>query len=148
MRIFKLHVLQLGSDCTKIAWGRSRIKFGQKLYIFMLDFDAKGPKSKDFPVESKIPPLLGLHLRLEIGTSARPNGRNFARGIRFRGLKLTTRRGNAIFFNFSACGGLCSYPPFFSFILSSRKWVPCGSLLDPLELQATGTPFREKNVTS
>ena len=114
----------------------------------MLDFDAKGPKSKDFPVESQIPPLLGLHLRLEIGTSARPNRRNFARGIRFRGLKLPKRRGNALFFNFSACGGLYSYPPFFSFIPSSRKWVQSASLLDPLELQATGTPFREKNVTS
>ena len=112
---FESHVLQMASDCAKIAWGRSRIKFWQKLYIFILDFDAKGPKSKDFPVESilLILPLLGLHLRLEIGTSARPNRHNFARGIRFRGLKFPKRRGNAYFSIYPPAAGFIPTRPSF-----------------------------------
>ena len=100
-------MLQMGSDCTKTAWGRSGSKLWQNLCIFMLDFDAEGPISKDFHMESIIlPHPLGVHLRLEIGASGLPNRRNFARGIRFRGLEHPKRSGNAVFLNFSACGGL------------------------------------------
>ena len=98
---FESHVLQMASDCAKIAWGPPGSKFWQKSCIFMLDFDAQGPISTDFPMESIIlPHPLGVHLRLEIGAPGLPNRRNFARGIRFRGLKLPKRRANAIFFNF------------------------------------------------
>ena len=111
---FELHVLLMGLDCTKIAWGRSGSKIWQKICIFMLDFDAEDPISKEFPMESIIlPHPLGVHLRRGIGAPGLPNRRNFARGIRFRGLEPPKRPGNATFPNFPPAAGYYTetFPP-------------------------------------
>ena len=108
----------MASGCAKIAWGRSGSKFWQKSCIFMLDFDAKGSISIDFPMGSIIlPNPLGVHLRLEIGAPGLPNRSNFARGIRFRGLKLPKRRGHDIFFIFPPAAGFIPTRPSFHLFL-------------------------------